>query len=215
MNLSTFYKEHGLMGEVGFGERPALLVVDFSIGFTDRSSPLGADYSKQLAVTKRLVDRAHQMGVVVIFTTIVFSGVDAAEPTVYQQKIPAFHTLSEGSPMTEVDASLGFDPARDVLIRKRGASAFFGTDLTSHLVARSVDTLIITGCTTSGCVRASAIDACQYGFRTIVVEDAVGDRAHDPHEANLFDINAKYADVLPSARVMEYLCRLRGTSTVV
>lgn len=206
--LSAFYRDRGLMGRVGFGERPAVLVVDYIKGFTDPDSPLGADYTDRLAAARRVLDAAREQDLPIFFTTIVYSK-STLEYSPFLEKIPSLGILTEDSDYVDVDPALGFDPSREILIRKRQASAFFGTSLVEHLVGQRVDTLVIVGCTTSGCIRATAVDACQYGFRTIVVEDAVGDRAEAPHRANLFDLDAKYADVEPAERVLEHLSALQ------
>jgi nicotinamidase-related amidase len=196
--LKDRLKARGFAGRVGFGERPAILVVDFIRGFTDERSPLAADYSAELAVTRELLAAGRQAGVPVIFAQAV------AEQGIWARKIPANDILAEGSEWLQIDARLEPQPG-DMLLPKKYASCFFGTDLPSRLVSRSVDTLVMAGCTTSGCVRASAVDACSLGLRAIVVEDAVGDRAPLSHRASLFDIDAKYGDVVPSHTALGYL----------
>jgi nicotinamidase-related amidase len=196
--LKDTLKGRGFAGRVGFGERPAILVVDLIRGFTDERSPLAADYSAELAVTRELLVAGRQAGVPVIFAQAV------AEQGIWSRKIPANDILAEGSEWLQIDPRLEPEPD-DMLLPKKYASCFFGTDLPSRLVSRSVDTLLVAGCTTSGCVRASAVDACSLGLRAIVVEDAVGDRAPLSHRASLFDIDAKYGDVVPSDEALEYL----------
>jgi nicotinamidase-related amidase len=199
--LRTFYRDHGLLGRVGFGHRPCLLLVDFIRGFTDPACPLGADLAAELEIAAALLDAMRLRALPVHFTTLAF-GPGAAGPFV--KKIPALALLEPGSRWTEVDPRVA--PRRgEPVWNKQGASAFFGTGLAPALVARGVDTVIVTGCTTSGCVRASAVDACQHGFQTAVVREAVGDRAAAPHTASLFDLDAKYADVVSHAEVSAYL----------
>jgi maleamate amidohydrolase len=123
---------------------------------------------------------------------------------IFVKKVPSLAILQRGSPLVEVDQRIRPAPGERV-IEKKYASSFFGTDLDLHLRSHGIDTVIMAGCTTSGCIRASAIDSLQYGYHTIVVREAVGDRAAGPHEANLFDIDAKYADVVPLAEALEYL----------
>ena len=193
----------GFGGRVGFGERPALLVVDLIRGFTDLRSPLAAELDSQVDATRALLDGARGAGAPVFLTT---SEYDAAleEAGLFGRKIPSNSWLVRGSEWVEVDERLGRGE-RDHLLVKKYASCFFGTDLASRLVSRGVDTLLIAGCTTSGCVRASAVDACSLGLRTIVVEEAVGDRAPISHLASLFDIDSKYGDVVALADALAYL----------
>ena len=162
----------GFAGRVGFGARPAVLVVDLIRGFTDTACPLGSDLDVQVENTRRLLEAAREAGAVVVMSTSYY---DEAldEAGLWSLKVPNNEWLIEGSEWVQIDERLGRREG-DMLLVKKYASCFFGTDLMSRLVSRGVDTLIITGCTTSGCVRASAVDACSYGLRTIVVEDAVG-----------------------------------------
>ena len=201
--LRREFREKGFGSRVGFGQRPALLAVDFITGFTDLRSPLAGDLDTQLAATNRLLEPARAAGIPVIFSTVAYDP-ELQEAGVWVRKIPANSWLVEGSEWVEVDQRLGQRPKETTLVKKY-ASCFFGTDLAARLVSRQVDTLIITGCTTSGCVRATAVDACSYGFRTIVVEEAVGDRAALPHAASLFDIDAKYGDVVTLDETLDYL----------
>jgi nicotinamidase-related amidase len=203
--IGAFYRERGLMGRVGFGRRPCLLLVDFIRGFTDPACPLGADLAAELGRAGELLAAMRLRGLPIHFTTLAFApGVGGP----FVKKIPALALLERGSAWTEVDARVAPYPGEPVWT-KQGASAFFGTGLAPALVASGVDTVIVCGCTTSGCVRASAVDACQHGFHTAVVRDAVGDRAAAPHAASLFDLDAKYADVVSLAEVSAYLQSLR------
>ncbi|GAB3344598.1 N-carbamoylsarcosine amidohydrolase [Modestobacter lapidis] len=201
--LRKEFQDKGFGSRVGFGQRPALLAVDFITGFTDLRSPLAGDLDSQLAATNELLEPARAAGVPVIFSTVAYDP-ELQEAGVWVRKIPANSWLVEGSEWVAVDGRLGQRPHETTLVKKY-ASCFFGTDLAARLVSRQVDTLIITGCTTSGCVRATAVDACSYGFRTIVVEEAVGDRAALPHAASLFDIDAKYGDVVSLTETLTYL----------
>src|SRR4051794_15699364 len=178
--------ERGMAGRVGFGERPALLVVDLVCGFTDPgASPLAHDVSAEIEVTRKLLDAARGASVPVIFS------IPVAEGGLWSRKIPSNNMLVPGSDWVQVDERLA--PIEgETLLQKSYPSCFFGTDLISRLVARGVDTLIMAGCTTSGCIRATAVDACSLGLHTIVVEEAVGDRAPLSHKVALFDIDAKY-----------------------
>ena len=197
----------GFAGRVGFGKRPAVLVVDLIRAFTDPACPLGSDLDAEIENTRRILEAARAAGAVVVMSTSYY---DEAldEAGLWSLKIPSSEWLTEGTEWVQIDERLARAKG-DMLLVKKYASCFFGTDLMSRLVSRGVDTLIITGCTTSGCVRASAVDACSYGLRTIVVEDAVGDRAPLSHLTCLFDMDAKYADVVTTETViaqLEVLC---------
>lgn len=209
--IGKLYRERGFAGRVGFGKRPALLVVDFILGFTDATSPLAGDLEDSLAQTIRLLGAARAHGVPVFFTTVEYDP-SLKDAGLFPLKAAGLKWLVRGSHWVELDPRLQRKEG-EIVIRKKYASAFFGTELASTLTSMGVDTLIITGCTTSGCVRASAVDALQYGFRAIVPREAVGDRAQAPHEANLFDIDSKYGDVVGVAEVMEYLDGLRFPQT--
>jgi len=197
------YERKGFAHRSGFGAKPALLVVDFINGFTDPTTPLGGDFSAELEATAALQAAFRRGGLPIVYTTISYAP-DLRDGGVFVKKVPSLGILQKGSPLTLVDDRIAPAPG-EYVVEKKYASSFFGTDLDAYLRARGVDTVIITGCTTSGCVRASAIDSLQYGFYSIVVREAVGDRAQGPHEANLFDIDAKYADVLSLQEVLDYL----------
>ena len=188
------YERAGLGQSVTLGSRPAVLVVDFSCGFTDPACTLGSDLTKEVEATRRLLDAARAKGLPVVFTTIGFEP-SLKDGALWLQKVPALGDLQIGGRWVEIDARLDPQPGEPVVLKK-GASAFFGTNLASILIAQGVDSVILCGATTSGCIRATAIDLLQYGFPTIVPRECVGDRAQAPHEANLFDIQAKYADVV-------------------
>jgi nicotinamidase-related amidase len=199
----AFYKSRGFANRVGFGNHPALLIIDFIKGFTDLSSPLASNLDAEIAATKQLLDEARRLDLPIAFTTVAYDE-GFRDAGVFIKKVPSLSVLQKGSPLVEVDDRLAPLPNEHVLVKKY-ASAFFGTPLAATLTAAGVDTLIIAGCTTSGCVRASAVDGCQNGFRTMVVRECVGDRAIEPHEANLFDIDAKYGDVVTLAETLDYL----------
>lgn len=197
------YRRKGLAGRMGFGELPALLVVDFINGFTDPTTPLGGDFSAEIAVTNRLLDAFRGDGLPVVYTTISYEP-DLRDAGMWVKKVPSLEILTKGSRMVEIDDRIRPAYAERV-VEKKFASAFFGTDLDAHLKGLGVDTVVMVGCTTSGCIRSSAIDTIQSGYFSIVVRDAVGDRAPGPHESNLFDIDAKYGDVVSSSEVTDYL----------
>ncbi len=202
-SLGKLYAERGFSGRVGFGLRPAIIVVDFILGFTDQQSPLAGNLDAPLAETVRILELARRRAVPVLFTTVEYDA-RMKDAGLFPKKVAGLSWLISGSRWVELDLRL-HRQADEILIRKKYASAFFGTDLASVLAAAGVDTLIITGCTTSGCVRATAVDALQHGLHTIVPKQAVGDRALLPHEANLFDIDAKYGDVVSVQEVLHYL----------
>jgi len=200
------YERAGLGRSVARGERPAVLVVDFSCGFTDPDCPLGADLTPEVEATRRLLDAARQRGVPVVYTTIAFEP-SLRDGGLWMQKVPALAALQLGGRWAEIDPRLD-RRADETVIVKKGASGFFGTNLASVLVSQQIDTVILCGATTSGCIRATAIDLLQYGWPTLVPRECVGDRAQAPHEANLFDIQAKYADVVSADEAIAYLAGL-------
>ena len=200
---SAEYERKGFSARSGYGARPALLIVDFINGFTDPGTGLGGDYGAELAVTARLLAEFRARALPVFFTTVAYEPHlrDAGQ---FVAKVPALSILVKGSDWVKVDERIRPRPSEQVVLKKY-ASAFFDTGLEMDLQGLGVDTVVIVGCTTSGCIRASAIDSMQHGFRTVVVRDAVGDRAETPHEVNLFDIDAKYGDVVSSGEVLGYL----------
>jgi nicotinamidase-related amidase len=197
------YDRARLGGSVTLGERPAVLVVDFSCGFTDPECALGADLTAEVEATRRLLDVARARGVPVVYTTIGFEP-NKKDGALWLQKAPSLGDLEMGGHWVEIDPRLE-RREDEIVVVKKGASAFFGTNLTAILVSQRVDTVILCGATTSGCVRATAVDLLQNGFPTLVPRECVGDRAQAPHEANLFDIQAKYADVVPVEDAVGYL----------
>lgn len=200
----TVYERADMDNQVGYGDEPALLVVDLQTGFTDPENPLGGDLTDVVERTNALVDAAHEGDVPVVFTRIVTKHEDARDLGVWGEKVPSLSTLHEDGEWVDIDPRLHVED-RDHVLDKRQASAYHETELDSLLNYFGTDTVVVTGCTTSGCIRATAVDACSHGYYTIVPEKAVGDRALEPHEANLFDINAKYGDVRPVDEVADYL----------
>jgi maleamate amidohydrolase len=209
-SLENDYEGAGYNKRLGFGERPALILIDYVEAYFDKSSPLYADVDDALASGIRIRDAARRSRVPVIYTNVVFTkgGINGG---MFIKKVPTLHIMEQGGPMGAWPK--GLEPKEDELvISKQYPSAFFGTTLSSTLTAAGIDTLILTGLTTSGCIRATCIDTVSYGFRPIVVGEACGDRDERPHEANLFDMNAKYADVVTEKETIEYLARV-GTQT--
>jgi maleamate amidohydrolase len=181
-------------GHLTFGQSPALLIVDFVLAYLDTASPLYANAEGALASNERLLAAARMAKIPVIFTNVVYEP-GGADGGLFYQKIPALRLFEKGSPLG------GFPPTLmpqegELVISKQYASAFFGTALAAALHEQAIDTLLITGMSTSGCVRATALDALQHGFAPFVVRDACADRHPAPHESNLFDLQAKYAEVI-------------------
>jgi maleamate amidohydrolase len=190
-------------GHLPFGNRPALLIVDFVMAYLEPTSSLYANVEHALASNERLLAAARAAGIPVIFTNVVFSP-GGADGGLFYRKVPALKHFVKGSPLGAFPPSL--QPQQtELVVTKQYASAFFGTPLASTLTALGIDTLLITGLSTSGCVRASALDALQHGFAPFVVREACGDRHSAPHEANLFDLQAKYAEVISEAVAIAHL----------
>ena len=188
------YRRQGFAHTLGIGAAPAVVIVDFVIGFTDPAHFGGGNIGDAIEQTVHLLALARAKGWPVAHTRVVYAD-DGADAGVFADKVPSLRTLTETSPLSQIVPEL--QPiAGELLIRKRQASAFFQTGLADWLAYRRVDTVLIAGCTTSGCVRATVVDACSHNIRPIVVTDCVGDRAIGPHEANLFDMGQKYADLM-------------------
>ena len=204
VDTEQFYRARGFGTRVGYGERPALLVIDMARAFCDPSFKVGCDQTPTVEAIAQLLSAARAGAVPVYYTTIAYLP-DGQDGGVFVRKIPSLLDLQLDDPAaTEIDPRIA--PAEgEVVVEKKYPSAFFGTSLASMLVSRGLDTLILSGCSTSGCIRATAIDAVSHGYRVIVPEEAVSDRAPGPHYANLFDINAKYGDVVPLAEVLDHL----------
>jgi maleamate amidohydrolase len=202
------YDRAGFGRRVERGTRPAVVVVDFTYGFTDPQYPTASDMSAAVAATARLLTAVRERGLPVVFTTIAYDGGQLAS-LAWLKKATGMRALRLGTRLVEVDERLTPRPDEHLVV-KTGASAFFGTDLAAYLASCQVDTLIVTGATTSGCVRATVVDAVQYGYPTLVPADCVADRAQGPHEANLFDMNEKYGDVVDVDDVLNYLATLPG-----
>ena len=194
----------GFHGRAGFGRRPALVVIDVNVGFTAPESPLVCDLEEVVAAIRDLLEEARRAGIPIVFTTVSYTEGDKRTAAAFIDKVPALLTLEAGSRWVEIDPRIA--PREDEpVLNKLFASAFFGTALSSLLAANGCDSLIVTGASTSGCVRATAVDALQHGYRPIVPREAVGDRNPDAHAANLYDLDAKYADVVSLAEVIEHL----------
>lgn len=192
--------------KVGFGRRPALLLIDFCQAYFEPGNDLYAEVDDALAAALRVRTAARAAGVPVILTNVVYhpTGFDGGR---FFEKAAPLRNFVQGSPMGAFGPGL-VPEANELIISKNYPSAFFGTSLASTLTAAGVDSVILTGLTTSGCVRATCVDAMSHGFRTSVVADACGDRHSGPHDANLFDMNAKYADVVSEADITAFLSTL-------
>lgn len=190
-------------GHLPFGKRPALIIIDFVLAYLEPTSPLYAGVEDALASNERVLAAARTAGIPIIFTNVVYTpgGKDGG---IFYRKVPALSLFERGSPMGAFPPSLQPQDG-ELIISKQYASAFFGTHLASTLTAMAIDTLMITGLSTSGCVRATALDACQHGFLPFVISDACGDRHPGPHEANLFDLQAKYAEVIGERQAIELI----------
>ena len=186
----------------GMGEKPALIIVDVVVGFTDPSCPLGSEAEGVVAANIDLMNAFHRADLPVVLTTVVYHNEEQA--SVFRARVPALNLLTPDSEWVKFDPRLPIAP-NDLQLEKRHASGFHGTDLDDWLTSRGVDSVVVTGLTTSGCVRATAVDGLQNNYRVLVPREACGDRDERAHEANLYDLNAKYADVISVTDVLESL----------
>ena len=203
MSEREIYQKQGLGNSSGIGQRPALLIIDFVNGFANPDQFGGGNIGEAIDNTRRLLVEARALDLPIAYTRVVYAD-DGSDAGVFTLKAPALTQLTEkafGSQIVDQLQPVG----GEYIVRKTQPSAFFGTNLTAWFVSRGVDTVIVTGCTTSGCVRASVIDSMSYNFRTVVASDCVGDRALGPHDANLFDMEQKYADLMTSSEIIEVL----------
>ena len=188
------------------GQRPALVLVDLSLGFTDPASPLGCECSEVIDANAQLLWAFRKLDLPIFFSSVVYHS--DSEASVFREKVPALNILKAGSHWVDIDPRV--KPLdNEVLIEKHWASAFFGTNLKTQLLDARADSLVVTGLTTSGCVRATAVDGLQHNFPVCVVKDAVADRNPAAHDANLFDMQAKYNEVTTLSKVLTSLATLR------
>jgi maleamate amidohydrolase len=197
-------KLEGFHGRAGFGKRPALLVIDMSVGFTDAASPLHCELEPVVGAIEQLLEAFRSARLPVLYTTVAYDDAGKQRAAVFIEKVPALLALEAGGRFVEIDPRLAPQPGEPVLT-KLFASAFYGTTLAGMLEVQQCDGVVLTGASTSGCVRATAVDALQHGYRVVVPREAVGDRNPAAHEANLYDIDAKYGDVVPLADVLEQI----------
>ena len=205
MSGADVYAKQGFGNKSGFGVAPALLVVDFVNGFNDPDLFGGGNIPEAVEQTRKLLAFFRAKKLPVCFTRVVYAD-DGSDAGVFCLKAPKLKILTEDSRASQVVDELT-PVAGEYVLRKTQPSAFFGTDLAPWLIRQRVDTIIVTGATTSGCVRASVVDSMSYNFRTIVASDGVGDRALGPHEANLFDMGQKYADLHKVEEIMAVLSK--------
>jgi len=199
------YEKQGFGGTSGFGLKSALILVDFVNGFVDPEVLGSPEIAKAAEDTLELLERFRALELPVAHTRVVFSD-DGANHNVFTTRVPALKKLTEHAFESQIVPGL-LPKAGELVVRKQSASAFFLTGLDNWLTFKNVDTCVIVGCTTSGCIRASVVDAMQHNYKTVVVSDCVADRAQGPHVANLFDMQQKYADVLSKKEVLIQLSR--------
>ena len=202
------YRVQGFGGRVGIGRKPALCIVDFVNGFVDPRIFGGGNIPEAVTKTIGLLAAVRQLGFPVAFSRVVYAA-DGSDDCAFVRKVPALAKLTEHSPEGQIVPELAPLPAEKIL-RKTQPSAFFGTGYADWLRQQGIDTLIVAGCTTSGCVRATVVDSMSYDFRTIVARDCVGDRSLPAHQANLFDMEQKYADLMEADAIIAALGRVAG-----
>jgi maleamate amidohydrolase len=198
------YQRVGIGTRAGFGKKPALIVIDVQKGFTLDDSPLGGGLDEMIENVNDVVAVAKNKDVPVIYTVVAWRP-DAGDGGMILKKIPPLKEFTIGSRWAELDDRVDYNPDKDFFIIKKQFSCFFGTELLNILISHEVDTCILVGDSTSGCVRSTAISSAAHGFYTIVPLECVGDRSQEAHEANLFDINAKFGDVVQKQEVIDYL----------
>lgn len=203
MKSDDVYSRQQFGQPTGFGDLPALLIVDFVNGFTDPEILGGGNIGEAVTAAAPLLEFFRTRNLPIIFTRIVYAQ-DGSDAGIWCEKAPRLRELTENAHQSRIVEELA--PRHgEFIVRKTQASAFFGTHLAGVLVSKGADTIVVAGCTTSGCVRASVVDAMSMNFRTVVATDCVGDRALGPHAANLFDMGQKYADLLTAREIMSAL----------
>jgi maleamate amidohydrolase len=210
MSDTDIYRQQNFGNRIGFGRKAALLVVDFTVGFNDPALFGGGNIDPAVKRTVGLLEFFRGARLPVAYTRVVYAD-DGSDAGVFAVKAPRLKMLTETHPAGQIVPEL-VPRTGELIVRKTQASGFFGTGLAPWLVQHGVDTVVVTGCTTSGCVRATVVDAVSHNFRPIVALDCVGDRAMGPHEANLFDMAQKYADVLDRDTIVGELGRLANAA---
>jgi len=194
---------------IGLGKRPALVLVDVINGFTNPACPLGSESDTVVSACSALLDAFRDQQLPVFFTTVVYH--DESQARVFRQRVPALNVLEPDSEWVKIDPRVA-PVDGETVIEKQWASGFFNTDLQQRLEASGADSLVVGGLTTSGCVRATAVDGLQNDYPVVVVTEATGDRNLSAHESNLFDLQAKYVDVLALPDVLESISQLSSSS---
>ena len=194
---------------IGLGKRPALVLVDVINGFTNPACPLGSESDSVVSACSALLDAFRDQQLPVFFTTVVYH--DESQARVFRQRVPALNVLEPDSEWVKIDPRVA-PVDGETVIEKQWASGFFNTDLQQRLEATGADSLVVGGLTTSGCVRATAVDGLQNDYPVVVVTEATGDRNLSAHESNLFDLQAKYVDVLALFDVLESISQLSVSS---
>ena len=191
---NEIYARQGLGNKLGFGTKPALVIIDFVNGFNDPDVFGGGNIPEAIRQTKNLLELSRQKYLPIAYTRIIYAE-DGSNAGIFAEKAPKLKELTKNNPLSQIVSELK-PISGELIVDKTEASGFHGTELLRWLTLHNIDTLIISGCTTSGCVRATAVDACANNYRSIVVSDCVGDRAIGPHNSSLFDLNQKYSDVI-------------------
>jgi len=212
MSDTAIYRTQGFGQDLGLGASPSLVIVDFVAGFADPEMFGGGNIADAIEATVALLAFARELRWPIAMTRIVFAE-DGSNGNIFTAKVPGLLALTEANPASRIVAQLAPLPG-ELVVDKRLPSAFFDTGLAAWLTQNNVDTTVIAGCTTSGCIRASVLDAMNFGFRPMVISDCVGDRAQAPHDANLFDMKEKYADVMTSHELYRALLRRDGRAAV-
>jgi maleamate amidohydrolase len=211
MNTEEIYQRQGFGHTTGIGQRCCLLMVDFVNSFVDPQQLGGPHIQEAVQATVPLLAAFRSWGLPIAHTRVVFEA-NGSDRNLFATRVKALQALTEDAVGSQIVPELA-PQNREWVVRKQGASAFFNTALADWLHFQSVDTVVVTGCTTSGCVRATVVDAVQHNFRTVVLSDCVGDRALGPHDANLFDMRQKYADILTRDELLSHLQSWQGAST--
>jgi len=198
-----FYARAGMSGRVGFGVKPAVLVIDEQKAMTDPACGLGSSLDEMVENSVAVISAANRRGIPVIYTVAAYKP-DGSDAGVFAMKVPALKEATIGSKWAELDDRIPYRADRDYLFVKKQQSGFFGTPVLSVLKYHAADTVVVMGCSTSGCVRATVKDGVDYGYRMIIPRECVGDRLKEAHDMNLFEMNGKLGDVISAQEVLDY-----------